>query len=470
MARRPIPPEDRIWLELERPDNLMTITSVLWTTTPVDPERLRELLRERLLERYPVFCSRPLPGPLPGTGWWVDDQDFDLDRHLHVVELAAPGDRAALAAFVAERRGEPLDREHPLWSVHLVQGYGGGSAVVQRYHHAIADGVRLTRVGLGILDPFGGEDRAPGARVGGRGPVHDGDHLSAAVGRVARAVGAGPVLDLAAAALPTPLRPDRLLDLTTDRALALLHTAGSVLKIAAWSNPHTALDGEPGPDKTAAWTDPVPLDTLRRIGAATGTTVADVCTALVAGAVRRYLVERGGEPPEDLAWMVPVNLEPHDSGAPERLGNRFALVLAVLPHGPLPVRERIAQVHERMARIRDSWEPALTFGIARGIALAPGPLGVALADALAAKAAGVLTNVPGPRSPMALAGSPVAGMVAWAPCSGRQALTVCVVSYAGEVTVGFATDRAVLPDPEQLSAGFAAELTEATAPSTTSRS
>ena len=61
-----------------------------------------------------------------------------------------------------------------------------------------------------------------------------------------------------------------------------------------------------------------------------------------------------------------------------------------------------------------------------------------------AKGVGVLTNVPGPRTPMTLAGAPVAGVVGWAPTSMRQALTVTIFSYAGQVVIGFGTDCAVL--------------------------
>ncbi len=445
MTRRIIPPQDRLWLELDRPTNLLVITSVLWTSSPVDPGRLRDLVRERLVDRYPAFRRRVVDGPLPGMSSWEDDPGFDLDHHLRVRRMPRPGDRAALERFVAERRGEPLDRTRPLWEVHLLRGYGRGSAVVQRIHHSIADGVRLTQVMLGILDPVRGADRSPSARVGTAGPVHDGAHLS----------------ERLASVLPSALRPGHLLDLTTDAALTLLHTAGSIVKITTWANPPTALDGEPGVEKTATWGDPVPLVRLQRIARATGTTVGDVCTTLVAGAVARYLAEHRSGPArsdDDLAWMIPVNLEPFDATLPVELGNHFALVLAVLPHGELPFRRRLAEVHARMARIRDSYEPMVTFGLSRGIAMMPAPVGTLLSDSLAVKAVGVLTNVPGPREPMALAGARVAGMVAWAPCSGRQALTVCVLSYAGRVTVGFGTDRAVVPDPDRLVAAFAAEV------------
>jgi diacylglycerol O-acyltransferase / wax synthase len=144
----------------------------------------------------------------------------------------------------------------------------------------------------------------------------------------------------------------------------------------------------------------------------TGTTVGDVCTALVAGAVSSYLDEHGGldgATGDDLASMVPVNLEPFDADLPEDLGNHFALVLAVLPHAPIAFRQRLAEVHTRMVRIRDSYEPMITFGISRGIAVAPAPFGAWISDSLAAKAVGVLTNVPGPRAPMSLAGAPVQG-------------------------------------------------------------
>jgi hypothetical protein len=249
--------------------------------------------------------------------------------------------------------------------------------------------------------------------------------------------------------------------------MGLLHTLGSLVKIALWSNPDTVLDGRPGPAKSAAWTEPVPLASLSRIAKATGTTVNDVCTTLVAGAVSRYLDDapggrRGMRPgDDDLAWMVPVNLEAADREPPPELGNHFALVLAVLPHGPAGFRDRLLEVHRRMTRIRRSWEPALTYGLAWGIARSPSALGTAASRYMADKAVGVLTNVPGPRTPMLLAGARVEGAVAWAPCSGRQSVTACIFSYAGAVTFGFGTDDAVVPDPDRLVAGLTAELAAA---------
>ena len=431
MGRRRMSPQDSFWLELDRPNTLLVITSLVWTAEPVDPDRFRQVVQERVIDRYPVFSQRPvLSGGLIRSGYWEDVPDFDLEDHIVVRDMPAPGDRAALERFVAEQRSVPLDRSRPLWKTYVLQGYQGGSAIVQRYHHAMADGVRLTQVMLSLLDPTD-EPVELSARVGGRTPVPARRGL---------------------------VRP----------VASALNTAASVLKIGLWGNPHSALDGEPGLEKTAAWTDPLPLDAIKQIARATGTSVNDVCTTLVAGAMARYLDARAGRPrlaagDEDVAWMIPLNLEPPDREPPAELGNHFALVLAVLPHGPAVFPERLAEIHRRIGRIRDSWEPVFTFGLTRGIAVSPSAVGTAAIWFLAAKGVGVLTNVPGPREPVSFAGARVAGAVAWAPTSNKQALTVCIFSYAGGVTFGFGTDRTIVPDADRLVQGLYAEFADARA-------
>jgi diacylglycerol O-acyltransferase / wax synthase len=74
------------------------------------------------------------------------------------------------------------------------------------------------------------------------------------------------------------------------------------------------------------------------------------------------------------------------------------------------------------------------------------------------KASAVVTNVPGPREIVYLAGTPVRGVLVWAPCSGSIGMTVSTFSYAGEVTVGFMVDTSLLPDPQPLRKAFEAEL------------
>jgi hypothetical protein len=71
---------------------------------------------------------------------------------------------------------------------------------------------------------------------------------------------------------------------------------------------------------------------------------------------------------------------------------------------------------------------------------------------------GVLTNVPGPRGPIAFAGTTVAGVLGWAPCSGDQVMTICIFSYNGRVSVGFGTDAELIADADRLGEEFYREF------------
>ncbi|WP_285479416.1 WS/DGAT domain-containing protein [Amycolatopsis sp. NBRC 101858] len=488
-----MPAQDSLWLHLDRPENLMVVTSVLWTRTPVDPARLRSVVSDRLLARYPVYFQRAVRRGRRLA--WETDPGFDLGKHLVVRDLPEPADQAALQEFVAARRSEPLDPKSPLWTIDLLQGYRGGSALVCRTHHSMADGIRLTQVLFSLLDRAEGET-APHAKVGGAGPNREavaqpvvrfgaamlralGDtgakvqRQAARVHPVLETAVALPVLGATAAAGATGAAagfltsalsggPRRAADLVAGAATTLWHSATGTGELLGPSTATGLWDGEPGVEKTAVWGEPIPLHALARVGHDTGTTLNDVCTALVAGALDRYFAAHGTARPDpsDLGWLIPVSLSSFDDELPADLGNHFSLVLAQLPLGRRTFAERLAEVHRRVARIRDSYEPVLTFGMQYAIAQSPAVLGLPASRFFAGKAVGVLTNVPGPRAPMTLAGAPVEGIVGWAPCSGRQAITICIFSYAGEVRFGFGTDRKLIPDPEALVDALAAEFAE----------
>jgi WS/DGAT/MGAT family acyltransferase len=138
---------------MDRPTNLMVVNSVLWFEEPLDLERARRVVRERLVERFPRFRQRVVePSGVLGVPSWEDDPTFDLDRHLHHIALPAPGDRVALQELVGDLISAPLDRSKPLWDTYVVDGFGSGMALVTRMHHSIADGIALTRVLLSMTD------------------------------------------------------------------------------------------------------------------------------------------------------------------------------------------------------------------------------------------------------------------------------------------------------------------------------
>src|SRR5450759_151210 len=96
--RRPIGPVDGMWLNLDRPNNLMVIDSVMWFAVPIEWERLGPLLQRRLVDRFPAFSQRPVsPSSLFGMSHWEDDPDFELSRHLGRATLPRPGGLEAVS-------------------------------------------------------------------------------------------------------------------------------------------------------------------------------------------------------------------------------------------------------------------------------------------------------------------------------------------------------------------------------------
>ena len=471
--------QDSLWLTMDRPNNLMVIDGVMLLRGNPDWDDLIASTDERVVRRFPVFRCRALQGD---GGWvWQEDPHFDLVRHIRRVTLPGPAGIEELEQYVAEQRSRPMDRDRPLWEITLVDAVtlsdgSAGSALVCRFHHAIADGVRLTQVMLSICD-------TPDAAVSAMVARNSGEHGSwsiatgiagaaaAAVVDGARALGraATSLLHDSAGALEAGAglgmqlirHPGRLIDafeaMGIDNRLA--NTTGSVAKLALrGTSVHTVWSGVPGMRKAVAWSPPLSLADVKLVGKAQGASVNDVLLTAIAGGMRRYLHAHGASDVEEVEWMVPVNLVPIADNLPEDLGNYFALVMAVLPLEPGDPVARLAATRARMDRIKNSDEPVLTFGIQRGISAAPRPVSVALTDFFANKAVGVLTNVPGPRATITLAGADVSQVIGFAPCSGDQPMTATIFSYDGTITVGFAVDADLVPDPRALVDGTVAEL------------
>jgi hypothetical protein len=87
MSRERMRHADAAWLRMDTPTNLMVVNSVLWFDDPVDEQRLRALVAERLVGRFRRFRQRAVEDH--GT-WWEDDPDFDVSRHIHHLELPPP--------------------------------------------------------------------------------------------------------------------------------------------------------------------------------------------------------------------------------------------------------------------------------------------------------------------------------------------------------------------------------------------
>jgi WS/DGAT/MGAT family acyltransferase len=449
MSRQRMSNADAAWFHMDRPTNLMVVNAVLWLEQPLDAERVRIVLRDRLVEPFPRFRQRVVE-PRAGLGVpaWEDVEDFDLERHLHWTSLRAPGGPQELQELAGELMARPLDRSRPLWELHVIDGYGDGTALISRMHHCIADGIALTRILLSLTDerpevriaPPAGEPNGHGLLDILAVPAHAGTRLVAAGLHKALALMSHPRSEVAALAAEGG---------ADARALAKL--------LLTSSDETTVFTGELGVGRRVTWSDSFPLDGIKAIGHSTGTTVNDVVVAAMTGALHRYLAARDSLV-DEIRALVPFNLRPLEEPLPRELGNRFGLVYLPLPVGIEDPVERLAEVHRRMDAIKHSPEGAVSYGILGTMGLTPPAVEQRLLDIFTAKGSAVMTNVPGPRRPVWFAGSRVGGVIGWVPTAGSAGLGVSIFSYAGGVTVGFQVDSELVPDPERIVAGFEHEM------------
>jgi WS/DGAT/MGAT family acyltransferase len=380
--------------------------------------------------------------------------------------LPAPGDDAVLREYIDQRLHVPFDEGHPLWEMHVLDGYeGSGSAVLCRFHHALADGIALIRVMLSLTDESP-EEGVPGAvrssATGQAGLETMDDAPQPSIVSTALAVGSaglhavasvardGAVALAAAGRLATPRGVRNTLGLG-------LRTGLVVTNLLFAGNRESPLGGAPGVAKHVVWSRPFPLEDLKKVGRSAGATLNDVLMSAVAGALGRYVADHGGES-ADLTTMVPINVRDLGVPLPRELGNRFALVFFRYPSSVAGVRERLVETKRRMDWLKTSPEATITFQLIRGIGRTGAEIERVLVDFFANKAIGVTTNVPGPTTERYLAGVGVTGMLGWVPGSAHQTLGVCILTYAGTVRVGFLADAERVRDPDELVEALGLEL------------
>jgi WS/DGAT/MGAT family acyltransferase len=459
--REPLSKVDTAWLHMNAPTNLMMVTSVLLFDEQVDEARLRRVMHARLLPyaRFRQRITTPLRRFREPT--WELVEDFDLDDHVHHVTLPAPGGDSELRKLVGLLMSTPLDQSKPLWDMHMVDGYCEGTAIVVRIHHSIADGIALVRLLLSLTDSERDAEADGGIPVWKRYEAAARHHTASSGQRLAGFVRLG--LREAERTLRRPLHGVEMVRSAAGGLAAFVRV--STLP----TEPHMALKGQLGTRKKPAWSKPIPLDEVKAIARQVEGTVNDVLVTATAGAIRRYLLERGDDVDGlTIHATVPVNLRP-PSGRIE-LGNRFGLVYPALPVGIPDPLGRVRAVKQQMDALKASPEAVMAIGVLNLLGRSPIPVERAALELFTSKSSMVLTNVPGPRTLLYYAGSPVRRILVWAPPSGNLSMSVSIYSYAGEVTIGVASDVRLVPDPEHIVDAVQAELEalgEAARPRTT---
>ena len=446
--REPMSRVDTAWLRMERSTNLMMITSVMMFESPLALERLKKVIKDRFLA-YPRFRQKVVETAMGPH--WENDPDFDIDWHVRLSALPGRGGKRELERFASHMASTPLDQTKPLWQFHLVERYGGGSAVVCRIHHCYADGIALVQVLLSMTDV---EAQPRKSEPLTKRWLKKEEHA-----KVAQRVGAiGRYVQMGEKVL------EKGMDFARDPSLAgVLANEGMELAkelayaLALEDDPSTVLKMPLGVSKRCAWAEPLTLSDVKAVGRAFQCTVNDVLLASVAGALRSYLIERGEVlDGRNIRVTVPVNLRPLEHA--KQLGNHFGLVFLELPVGePNPVA-RLQKVAANMRQLRKSRQAIMAFGLLAALGMAPVPLQRVALELFSRKATAVATNVPGPQSPLYLAGSKIKDMMFWVPQTGGIGIGVSILSYNGRVHFGLIADAKLMPDPDSVIRRFEPEF------------
>lgn len=460
---------DTAWLRMDSASNLMMIVGV-WVIRPgLRYEDLRQRIEERLL-KYPRFLQRVVEDAAGAS--WLHDSAFDMANHLVRETLPfkpAGREQEALQDRLAELTTEPLDKMHPLWRFHLVENYRGGSAMMVRIHHCIADGIALVSVTQSLVD--GGLPPPEPVPQGIHRPGMEGveDWIADAVVK--------PLTHMAVRALDAAgngfvrsidllMDPQKGLEEGThesvDLAKLALHAAKDLAALAMMPDDSpTQLKGIPGLTKRVAWCPPIALDEVKAVGKALNCSINDVLLSCVAGAIGSYLRAQG-EPADgkEIRAMVPVNLRPLDQAY--KLGNQFGLAPVVLPVGLDNPVERLFEVRRRMRELKGSLQPLMAFGLLAVAGVLVKPAQDAMLGLFSKKTTAVMTNVPGPKTKLKICGSTVEETLFWVPQSGTVGLGISILSYAGGVQFGVVSDATLCPNPQAMIDRFEPEFSKLT--------
>jgi WS/DGAT/MGAT family acyltransferase len=447
MARAYLSNVDLAWLRMDDPNNRMVITGFITFASPLSADHLKRVIAKNLL-KFERFSQRLVISTLPlRRPYWQDVRELNLDDHVETIRLLPPSGENELKDFISALMSVPLDQDRPLWKIYLVEKYQGGSAIIARLHHAIADGIALMYVLLSMAS----EDPQSPLPPAITGPIkirrdHAAHHTISS--------------DFVEAAKSTIDLVERVNDEVT-RILSDSHYARHQARLGARAtaafarlvlrlpDPPTLFKGTPRFTKRAAWSAPLSLDQVKVTGKALNATINDILLASVTGALRRYIQRRGRRAEGlNIRSLIPVNLRPLDLAGD--LGNRFGLVFLSLPLGIEDPLERLAELKYRMDALKSTPEAAVALGVLGILGTIPERIQDVAVQIFDLKGTAVMTNVPGPRQQLYLAGAPIDTVMAWVPQSGRISLGVSIISYHGNVWLGVATDQALVPDPETI--------------------
>lgn len=436
---------DATFLYIESPTNHMHVGGVAVIQGSLKFEDFRATIKRRI-HLIPSLRRRLMLVPFSvDYPYWVDDPDFDLDLHLHRVALPKPGSWKELRAVASQIFSEPLDKSRPLWSFTFIEGLDnipqlpkGSVALVSKIHHVAIDGM----AGAGILSIL--FDMTPEPYMDKPNDSFNPKPLPNDLTLIAKST---------VGFAKNPWKFPRLITETlgsTIKAGFLTRAKHLELPTAPFTAPPSPLNGIISARRK--WNTAIlSLSRIKDLKRIMECTLNDVMLAICAGALRRYLEEKGKLPQKPLVAHVPISTGGGSSGGSNSL-SAMLVQLATDIEDPI---ERLEVIHENTIRGK-TYQGALGAKTLSNMAEVV-PFGVAnqaakiytrfhLSEMHNPVFNVTITNVPGPQIPLYLNGHKLESIMGMAPIIDGMGLIITIFSYNGQVTVSPTSDARTMPD------------------------
>ncbi len=463
---------DASFLHQEGPSSHMHVGGLTLLEGPPPPlEEFLEQIRKRLhlVPRYRHKLAHTHTALDSGRPVWVDDPSFNLEYHVRHTALPAPGDWEQLCGLTARIFSQQLDRSKPLWEMWLIEGLspnlagtnqpgsgrggtrGEGFALISKTHHSLIDGIAGVDLATVLFDL---SPEPPPERHTGKAwrPHREPGTLELLAAGAKGALRAG--VELAAGAADALAHPDRALASAREAAEGVGEIVWAVLNPA----PATPLNVDIGPHRRFVGVGSA-LEDFKVVKNAFGCTVNDVVLAVVAGALRDFMIARGVRTEGlELRALVPVSVRAEDEH--QQLGNRIVAMRGPLPvYIPDPV-QRLLFVKREMDGLKES-KQALGAEVIAGVQNFAPPTILAQASRLNFSTRLfnlIVTNVPGPQFPLYVLGRKMLEAYPVAFLPQNHALAIAIMSYNGQMNFGLLGDLDAMDDLEQFGESIAAQL------------
>lgn len=450
----PVDPTATAFLMVENRKMPMHVGSLQMFEKPegAGPDYGRELYEQlRSVDKIaPLFLKHPKRSlSAAGHYTWVEDDLFDIDHHVRHSALPAPGRVRELLDLLSRLHGSRLPHERPLWEAHVIEGLDDGRiALYTKMHHSLVDGIsamRLLRCALSS-DPDQRNMTAPWA-ARPSAEESDGAETESEIMRTLtrvpmKAMQSALSISAEAAGLPGALVR------TLNRGVRNETSAVSLYA------PRTIFNQDiTGSRRFAAqrW----PIERLRAIGKAGGTTINDVVLAMCSGAVRSYLIELDALPESTLVSMVPVGMNAKQvNTASTEGGNAVGAVMVRLGTDLIDPAERLDSVHRSMVEGKRALAAMTPLQIlaTSAVGMAPAILTPLLhmQGVVRPPFNLIISNVPGPRSTQYYNGAKLVGLYPLSVPIHGMALNITCTSYDGQIGFGLTGCRRTLPSLQRL--------------------